>query len=182
SSANPGDTVVFAANVTGTITLTSGPLNVNQNLTIQGPGANVLAVSGNNASKVFIIAASVTVSISGLTIQNGTGTLPAGSGIENSGNLTLIDAAVVNNGVVGAAGGGIFNNGSAQLTMDRVLVANNKADANHAGGLELGNPATLTNVTFFGNQGGFGAIFDADFISGAGTPASMLNVTITQNT
>jgi hypothetical protein len=182
ATAAPGDTVVFAAGVTGTITLTSGALNVNKNLTIQGPGANNLAVSGNNASKVFIISAGTTVSISGLTVQNGTGNIPAGSGIENNGNLTLTDAAVVNNGVVGAAGGGIFNNGQAQLTMSRVLVANNRAGPNHAGGLVMNNPASMTNVTFFGNQGGFGAIFDAGFISGAGTAASMLNVTITQNT
>jgi len=181
-SAAAGDTIVFAAGVTGTILLTSGALNVNKNLTIQGPGANVLAVSGSNLSKVFIISAGMTVTIAGLTVQNGAGNIPAGSGIENSGNLTLTDAAVINNGVVGLGGGGIFNNGQAQLTMDRVLVANNKADANHAGGLELNNPATMTNVTFFGNQGGFGAIFDAGFISRAGTAASMVNVTITQNT
>jgi hypothetical protein len=179
-SAAAGDTIQFAAAVTGTITLTSGALNVNKNLTIQGPGANMLAVSGNNASKVFIISAGVTVSISGLTVQNGTGNAPAGSGIENSGNLTLTAAAVINNGVVGAAGGGIFNNGNAQLTMDRVLVANNRGT--NGGGLELNNPASLTNVTFFGNQAQFGAIFDAGFISGSGTPASLLNVTITQNT
>jgi hypothetical protein len=178
SSANAGDTIQFAAGVTGTIALASGVLDINKNLTIQGPGADVLAVSGNNLSKVFQIEPGVTANISGLTVRNGTTLL--GSGIANSGSLTLTDAAVINNGVVGTAGGGIFNNGQAQLTMDRVLVANNKGT--NGGGLELNNPATLTNVTFFGNQGGFGAIFDAGFIGGAATPATMLNVTITQNT
>src|SRR6266851_5817915 len=45
-SAAAGDTIVFAAAVTGTIVLTTGLLDINKNLTIQGPGANVLAVSG----------------------------------------------------------------------------------------------------------------------------------------
>ena len=93
--------------VTGTITLTTGFLEINKNLTIQGPGANVLAVSGNNASKVFVIDAANTVSIPGLPCGIGTGAL--GSGIENHGNLTLTDVAVINNGVVGTGGGGIYN-------------------------------------------------------------------------
>src|SRR5262245_61522139 len=50
----PGaDTITFAANVTGTITLLTGELVIMQPLTITGPGANVLAISGNNASRIF---------------------------------------------------------------------------------------------------------------------------------
>src|SRR5262245_59163887 len=168
-SAAAGDTIVFAAGVTGTIALTTGLLDINKNLTIQGPGANVLAVSGSNASKVFQIEPGVTVAISGLTVQNGTGLL--GSGIANSGTLTLTDVAVINNGVVGTAGGGIYNNGSANLTMQQVLVANNKS-SNGGGGLHLNHGASLTNVTFFGNQGPSGAVFDAGFAGPPG-PASM---------
>jgi hypothetical protein len=177
-SAVASDTIQFAAGVTGTITLTTGVLDITKNLTIQGPGANLLAVSGNNASKVFQIEPGVTANIVGLTVQNGTGLL--GSGIANSGNLTLTESAVINNGVVGTAGGGIFNNGNAQLALQRVLVANNVGT--NGGGLEMNNGASMINVTFFGNRGQFGAIFDAGFVGGAPTAASMLNVTITQNT
>src|SRR5438105_2454988 len=38
-----------------TITLTSGELLISDALTIQGPGASLLTVSGNNASRVFDI-------------------------------------------------------------------------------------------------------------------------------
>src|SRR5215475_14066429 len=45
---NPGaDDIAFA--VTGTIGLTSGDLLINDSLTINGPGASALTVSGNNA-------------------------------------------------------------------------------------------------------------------------------------
>ena len=39
--------------VTGVITLTSGELYIGRNLTITGPGASELAISGNHASRVF---------------------------------------------------------------------------------------------------------------------------------
>jgi hypothetical protein len=40
--ANDGDTINFA--VTGTITLTSGGLPINKNITISGPGADHLSI------------------------------------------------------------------------------------------------------------------------------------------
>jgi len=49
-----GDTVDF--NLSGcpcTITLTSGELIIDKSLTIQGPGASQLTVSGGNGSRVF---------------------------------------------------------------------------------------------------------------------------------
>ena len=49
--ANDGDTINFA--VTGTITLTSGGLPINKNITISGPGADQLSVDGSQALLVF---------------------------------------------------------------------------------------------------------------------------------
>ena len=71
ADAGIGDEITFAGTVTGTITLTSGRLDINKNLTITGPGADVLTISGNNASRVFSISHGVEVTISGLTIANG---------------------------------------------------------------------------------------------------------------
>src|SRR5262245_45680879 len=54
ANATPGaDTIVFSPNVQGTIELTSGELNVTDDVTIAGPGANNLRVSGDDASRVF---------------------------------------------------------------------------------------------------------------------------------
>src|SRR5262249_15999560 len=56
-----GGTVDFQPGLSGTITLTTGELAINQDLTIAGPVADVITVSGNHASRVFDIAATFTV-------------------------------------------------------------------------------------------------------------------------
>src|SRR5262245_24886465 len=77
-----GDTISFNLNYPATITLTSGQLVIDKNLTISGPGADKLTVSGNNASRVFFIGAG-TVTISGLTVANGQVVSTVGGGIRN---------------------------------------------------------------------------------------------------
>ena len=54
ANANPGaDAIDFAT--TGTITLTSGQLDITDSLTINGPGVDALTVSGRDVSRVFSI-------------------------------------------------------------------------------------------------------------------------------
>src|ERR1700730_9071567 len=62
--------------VTGTITLTSSLPTLDFDMTIIGPGATLLTVSGNNNSAVSTIFAlnMVTVAISGLTVSGGSAT------------------------------------------------------------------------------------------------------------
>src|SRR5262249_35005295 len=69
--ASGDDTIDFAPKLSGTITLTSGELLVNNSVTINGPGAGKLSISGNDASRVFDIAAGFDVTISSLTITHG---------------------------------------------------------------------------------------------------------------
>src|ERR1700733_11482103 len=61
AAANSGDTIVFSNGLTGTITLAS-TMTINNNVTIQGPGANLLTVSGNNAVTVFTVNSGVQMS------------------------------------------------------------------------------------------------------------------------
>src|SRR5262245_16614000 len=66
------DVIDFAPGLQGTIALTSGQLNITQDLTINGPGENVITVSGGNLSRVFRIdGAKTDVVMSGLTIADG---------------------------------------------------------------------------------------------------------------
>ena len=65
------NTINFSLPSSSVIALTNGVLTINQGVTMNGPGASQLSVSGNNGSQVFVIDASVTASISGLTITQG---------------------------------------------------------------------------------------------------------------
>jgi len=46
-------TITFNLDLPATITLTSGELMVNKPLTIQGPGAHLLNINGNNSSRIL---------------------------------------------------------------------------------------------------------------------------------
>ena len=73
AAASPGETIDFT--VVGTITLEHGELLVNKDLSIVGPGADVLSIDADGLSRVFNVdnsdVALANVSISGLTISGG---------------------------------------------------------------------------------------------------------------
>src|SRR5205823_11156989 len=61
SDSSSGDTIDFDSSVNGQTI--SGGLGIYKNLTITGPGANLLAINGNAASGVFNIGDRITVTI-----------------------------------------------------------------------------------------------------------------------
>jgi len=112
--------------VTGTITLSS-PLASLTNITISGPGTNLLTVSGSNRFQVFSMHCGTTNALSGLTIADGMMinydnymAYVCGAGISNSGCLKLLRCAIRGCAVIEGevlyggypvSGGGIYNSG-----------------------------------------------------------------------
>jgi len=152
--ANPGATITFS--VTGTIVLVQGELLIAKDLTIDGADASLLRVDGNFSSRDFEIAAGATVSISGLTMQDGhvsTPTVPFGGGIRNFGTLTLTNTVVTGNGVTGEGGG--IHNDEGVLTIIVSTISRNFA-GNGAGIMNIEGDVSITNSTVSGNFGGVG--------------------------
>src|SRR5258707_7053654 len=155
-NANDGDTIDATA-VSGAITLTSGELLVAKSLTINGPGADLLAIDGNATSRVFEIGSGETVTIFSLTITNGLDDVSGGGILNGDGaTSTITNCAVSGNSAVGiqGQGGGIFNAGT--LTIVNSTVDGNTAGS--AGGITgdgggICNRGTLTivNDTISGN-------------------------------
>src|SRR5438046_1397672 len=92
TTARNGDAIQFAPSLNGqTIALTSNELAINKCLDIEGPGADKLAISGNDTNRVFDISEGFTVRIAGLTITRGravgaSATGGGGGGILNAGS------------------------------------------------------------------------------------------------
>jgi hypothetical protein len=140
-----GGTVDFQAGLAGTITLTSGSLSIDHDLTVNGPGADKITVSGDHLFRVLNVFTGSYVAISDLTIANGQAN--SGSGLFNDGDLSLDRVVVTQNqldSVSGAHGGGILNTGNLSLTDS--TVSQNGAPMFSAGGDGAGiyNVGSLT--------------------------------------
>ena len=163
---SPTSGVAITISATGTITLASALPPIAVDLTIIGPGANQLTVSGSNAYQVFNIS-SGTVSISGLTIANGAvSSGGTGGGIQNADTLTVANDIFSGNVATRGMGGGIYSDGS--LTVQNCTFVSNSSQTG-AGIYVNSGTATVTNSTFANNISRLGG-------GGIGSAAT-LNVT-----
>ena len=78
-----------------TITITSNTLTVTHNLTLTGPGAGLLSISGNSSLRVFYINSAITVTMSGFTIRDGKAGSKGGGGIYNNSSLLALSDMVI---------------------------------------------------------------------------------------
>jgi hypothetical protein len=141
--AQSGDTIVFSHKIYGqTITLTSGPIeDTGISLSIQGPGADLVTVSGNNQSGIFNLQPSdptqppFAVSISGLTLASAAGpdTSPSYAINDTNASLTLNDVVIAGNmsGGVSVVNGYNTNpppNYTINVTITNSTFQNNQSD------------------------------------------------------
>ena len=188
ATAQNGDTIVFASSLAGqTITLTSGELLVNKNLTIQGLGASQLTISGDNLSRVFEVAngkkGPTQFALSGLTISNGVGVAAAGSSksTDGSGGGILVDAGAaltVNNSTLSGnkanIGGGIFNSTGTVMVTGCILSSNSALNGDGGGIRNGGGTLTVTGSTLSGNtaKNSGGGIFSQGTLTVSGSTLS----------
>ncbi len=199
------DTIVFSSlfNTPQTITLTGGPLGLTDTAmtTITGPGANLLNVSGNQASRVFDVPGG-SAAISGLSITGGSADI--GAGVRNDGGTLSLTFATVSGNSATDQGGGLATrfggkttlsnvtvdgntapagsglvNSSSTLTLYNCTVSGNTASGQGGGVYNSGGTTTLTDATLAANTAGTdgGGLFNGH----AGT-ATLMNCTVSGNT
>lgn len=162
------DTIVFDPSLpspaTFTLTLTganedasaSGDLDLNGSLTIQGGDASRIILDGSGADRVFDIRPGATVTISGVTVQNGDPGSGAGGGgiivrgVVPGAKLTLLNSIITNNRA--PIGGGIYSdgNGATVLIQDAQILANTAQTS--GGGIANSGNLTLLNSLLAQNQ------------------------------
>ena len=141
--------------VTGTIDLNFGPLpGVSAGVTINGPGANLLTLKGNQSDNSIFNIGSADVSISGLTVTNAgfNPVINAGPGD----TVTVTNCIFTDNYDPGPGSGGvIYNQGT--MTVTGSTFSGNTANINVQGGVIYNQGVmTVTNSTFSGNSVGSG--------------------------
>ncbi len=176
-TATAGQEIDF--NVTGTITLTLGQLDIDKDLTITGPGEDSLAISGNNTSRVFDIGNGTAITITGVTIKDGL--IASNGGGLNNGNSspTLINVTFINNTVTGSSsnGGGMYNGGGSPTLTNVTFIGNSSSDFTGGGMASRGGSPVLTNVTFINNTAVHGG-----GVYNRGSRLTLINVTFSGNT
>ncbi|MEO5700696.1 MAG: choice-of-anchor Q domain-containing protein, partial [Casimicrobiaceae bacterium] len=170
----PGADAVIV-NVSGTIVLTSGQIRIDAPLAIVGPGASNLTIDGNANGRIFAIndanapacpaltgPADGLVSISGMTLRNGSRNVvdSGGGAIASTKSLTL-DAVVIRDSVGKNGGGVVFN---AQYPGQALTISNSQF---------IGNTA---RPVVPGNTGAFrgGGLLAKDNCSGARVAATVI--------
>ena len=182
NNAGPDD-IVFAFGVTGTIpsdVAFSGQMDITDDVTITGPGANLLTIDAQMVERIFNIddgdpGNDIVVSISGLMLINGSD--DQGGAILNNEELS-IDSCVFEDNQADE-GGAIFNSfGSTINTINHSTFSGNSAIFESGAILNKGAIGQITNSAFSGNS----SINDGGAISNLfGTIGEINNSTFTGN-
>ncbi|MGQ0601367.1 MAG: LysM peptidoglycan-binding domain-containing protein [Anaerolineales bacterium] len=190
---------IVGANENGAAT---GDLDIAPAGSVSMVGAGSTVIDGAGIDRVLDVLASSNLTLSSLTIQNGTAVNINGGGIRNLGTLTLNGVVIANNTATGSGvGGGLASSGittinnstftgntaneggglhvtTGSANVAGVLVAGNTANNLGGGIYNLGGTLTLTNATIRGNStsGGDGGGLQTD------SSTTLSNVTISENT
>ncbi len=122
---------------------------------IDGPGAGMVTISGNDAVRVFQVDSGTMAMISGLTVSSGlapqNGAIGEGGGIYNAGTLVVRNATISDCSALPGYGGGIYNAGT--LSLDDSTITGNRTIFS-GGGIwnDSGRTMTIANSTISDNS------------------------------
>jgi CSLREA domain-containing protein len=152
----PGDPGYDPAADLYTLTLAGALPDLSTDISIIGPGAVYVKISGNNTTRVFNVSSGAIVNISGLTISGGNSGNDGGGGIQNNGTLTLNANSISGNIAGGIGGGGIYNGVGAIVNITKCTISGNDAGNGNGGGIAGVGTISVTNSTVTGNSASFG--------------------------
>ena len=172
-----GGTITFDPGLTGqTISLTSGPMVVSKELTIDAVDAPTVSVDGGGVDRVLIVDPGTRATVRNLILSGGYGWQLAGC-VLNNGELTLDHVTVTgcvmatDAGDFWQGGGGIYNGENAALSLIDSTVAGNTAGWSGGGVYSFFNTSThVERSTISGNVssdvgGGLRLLDDAEIVN-----------------
>ena len=171
--------VVFTTGLASPIVLANGDIEFDDDTIVTGPGAGLLAISGNQASLIFDIEAYV--QMSGLTLTQGSNNYGYGGAIYVDDYLVLHNMTLSNNTTSGDGGAVFVDDGSEMDVYASTFTGNTSGNDGGAIAVEDESDLELTGSTFTGNvAAGTGGAIALD--SYDGDTAEIVNSTFTGNT
>ena len=155
----PGDPIDLTQLTCGQISLTTGRIDVNRDLLIQGPGPDVLAIDGTHTDRVFNQNGNYTLALYGLKLQHGYADTFGGGCVYSNGPLLLNNTVITNCQVLDFGGSG-NHLGGAVLANSTLVMINSKLTDNEiysslgngfGGGAFVDGDAVLDHSTISGN-------------------------------
>ncbi len=150
----PGaNTIEFNLSYPATITLGSALPDISDDLTLDGPGASSLTISGNDTVRVLRVFGGVNFTLNAVTIADGySPDLNGGGGLYNYGITTVNNAVFQGNHTNTDQNGGALFNQAGTLTINSSTITGNSA--NFGGGImsSPGGTLSVTDSTFSGNS------------------------------
>lgn len=169
------------ANIGLNLTLTSNP---------DGAAGTIQGNSSDTTGLLNVTATGVSLTVDGLTLENGDNTAAYGGGAIThnvGGQLTVIDSTLADN--TGSNGGAINNDdgtsGAALTIADSTLTGNFAPDGgaidnnDHSGGA---GPVTITDSTFFDNSAADGGAIDNNDNNGSNGSVTIVQSTLAADT
>ncbi|MBL9156129.1 MAG: cadherin-like domain-containing protein [Verrucomicrobiales bacterium] len=150
SNTSAGGAVNFHDAAPDTITLGGTELEIIGNVTVDGPGADLLTVDANGNSRVFTLPGNdpaIDITLRGVRVVNGDGF--RGGGLRVSNGILRVEACVFEDNVAAAEGGAISSD-AVTLTLTDSTFLNNEAD--EGGAIEVQGDGFCRRGHFEGNQ------------------------------
>jgi hypothetical protein len=180
------DRILFQSGLSGTINLTTGQLDIDDPVEIQGPGPGTLTVQNTGASRIAYVhpGDGQSVTISGLTLIGASGNdVQSGGvfwtgGIGSNSNLTISNSVLTGSEAVSNGGGVYVYRGSLQL--ENTTISGNHATDGDGGAIDVYvgsvqiESSTLSGNTA-GNAGGGIYFYDTN------APSEIRNSTLSGN-
>ena len=159
-SGAPGDPIDLTQLACSQISLTSGRIDVNRDLLIQGPGPDLLTIDGTHTDRIFNQNGPYVLALYGLKLQRGYSSAFGGGCVYSKGPLQLNDTVITSCQVLDFgssatyAGGGVLVN--SDLVMIDSSIVNNQIYSSLGnaigGGASVSGDVLLDHSTISGNS------------------------------
>lgn len=197
AAAGSGDTVLFSTNLSGSSILFTSQFTISTNLTIIGPGADLLTFDANPLGPLanlpaptswrrhFEVTTNGNLTLIGLSLIHGGGhpnNWPewGGGSVITAGTFNAIECEFANN--VAQYGAAIRGNGTININRCSFIDNQGVGGSNNIGAIHsYNNNLTITNSTFYGNSSYGQSVYSSGAIVVSNCNLSMTHVTMAAN-